>query len=291
MNKGLESMKTQPVAMVGVVLALGSMLLGSSGCTAVGRGMGSMTASKYARPEAGFTWNIPAPELDPPPANRRTVFLSVRNISAAPEIDINGPLRQGIANLGYQIVNDPDEASFRMRVTIRYFGENEAADGGQSQARILGGIAGAATGVTTGVMVARGTGSAWAGGIGGGVVGSVVGMGVANATKPREWNLIADVLLEERLDRAIEIAVTSDRDTVSTTGSQAVMEHDRTQRQDVGGRARGTTTASASAVKTTNYFPHGVRVTGWARQIAMTSDEAIPMIHAKLAAAPAGLLP
>jgi len=83
----------------------------------------------------------------------------------------------------------------------------------------------------------------------------------------------------------------SDRSTVSDTSSGTTIAHDRTQIQNVGGSASARTTMAALVKKRTNYLRHGVRVTAWARQIRMTSDEAIPKILEKLAAAPAGLLP
>ena len=36
-------------------------------------------------------------------------------------------------------------------------------------------------------------------------MGAGVGIAMANASTPREWDLIADVLLEERLPKAVEV--------------------------------------------------------------------------------------
>ena len=263
----------------------------STGCTVVGRGLGSVTASKYAKPEAGITWNVPAPELDPSVSGDRTVFLSVRNISSAPDIDIRDQMKAGVRELGYRLVNNPDQATYRLRVSIRYFGENELADGGARQAALLGGITGAAAGVGTGVAIHRMTKSRWGAGVGGGLTGAVVGIAMKNATTPREWDLIADVILEEKLPAPIEIQVSTGQNRHSSTGMVAGMTHDRTQAQGVAGGQVRRISSGATVTKRTRYFPHGVRVTGWARQIGMTADEAMPLILSKLGSAPANLLP
>lgn len=283
-------MKIIYTVMGAVVLAWTSLLF-LPGCSAVGRGMGGAVGSKYATPDAGITWNVPAPELEPPPDSKRTVFLTIRNISDASGFDIKGALEQGITNQGYRIISDPEHANYRLRVSIRYFGENEAADGGNAQAGALGVISGASVGIGTGAAIHSATGSGLAAGTVGGATGALVGLGVANATTPREWDLIADVLLEERLAKPVEVTTASDRQTTSETGSSAQTAHDRTQQQFVQGGATGSTGSTMTVKRKTNYMPYGIRVTGWARQMGMTREEAIPLIQAKLASAPAGLLP
>ena len=73
----------------------------------------------------------------PPSESKKTVYLTIRNISDAEGFD-QGPLQQGIQNEGYRIVSDPEKANYRLKVSVRYFGENEAADGGHAQANLLG---------------------------------------------------------------------------------------------------------------------------------------------------------
>lgn len=282
--------KTTYTVLGALGLACTSLLFLPS-CSAMGRGMGGAVGSKYATPDAGITWNVPAPELEPPPDSKRTVFLTIRNISDASAFDIKGTLEQGITNQGYRIISDPEHANYRLRVSVRYFGENEAADGGNAQASALGVISGAAVGTGTGAAIHGATGSGLAAVAGGGVAGALVGMGMENATKPREWDLIADVLLEERLAKAVEVTTASDRQTTGETGSATQTAHDQTQQQFVQGGATSNTGSTMTVRRKTNYLPYGIRVTGWARQMGMTREEAIPLIQAKLASAPAGLLP
>jgi hypothetical protein len=286
-NKGMARLSYAILACALAWASLGSL----AGCSQVGRGMGGALGNKYAAPDAGITWNLPAPDLEPPSDSKKTVYLTIRNISDAEAFDIKGALQQGIQNQGYRIISDPEKANYRLKVSIRYFGENEAADGGRGQANLLGAVSGAAVGVGTGAAIHAATGSSLGAVAGGGIVGAGVGIAMANATKPREWDLIADVLLEERLAKAVNVETVSDQQAGSATGSVAVTGHDRTQGQVVSGGAASGTRSTMTVKRKTNYMPYGIRVTGWARQMAMTREEAIPLIQAKLASAPAGLLP
>jgi hypothetical protein len=286
-NKGLARTSYVILACALAWASVGSL----AGCATVGRGMGGALGNKYAAPDAGITWNLPAPDLEPPSESKKTVYLTIRNISDAEGFDIKGPLQQGIQNQGYRIASDPEKANYRLKVSVRYFGENEAADGGHAQANLLGAVSGAAVGVGTGAAIHAATGNTLGAVAGGGLVGAGVGIAMANASTPREWDLIADVLLEERLPKAVEVETVSDQQAASATGSVAVTGHDRTQGQFVGGGASSGTRSTMTVKRKTNYMPYGIRVTGWAREIAMTREEATPLIQAKLASAPAGLLP
>ena len=285
-----EASSTRGARSPGSVVLAVAVLFWAGGCTAVGRGMSTAVGSKYAKADSGITWNVPAPELELTGGNR-TAYLSYRNISDATDIDLRSAFQGGIQDRGYRVVDNPDQATYRLRVTVRYFGENEAADGGERLAAGLGVISGAAVGVGTGIGVARATGSGIAGGLAGGVAGAAVGIGVNSAMQVREWDAIADIVLEERLPKPVEVEVQSDRSTESTTASGAVTAHGGTRATGVGGGARDTTSATMAVRRKTSYFPHGIRVTGWARQVRMTREEAIPLIQGHLRSALPNLLP
>ncbi|TMA70582.1 MAG: hypothetical protein E6J69_01995 [Deltaproteobacteria bacterium] len=285
-----EASSTRGARRLGCLMLALAVLFGAGGCTAVGRGMSSAVGSKYAKADSGITWNVPAPELELTGGNR-TAYLSYRNISDASDIDLRSAFQGGIQDRGYRVVDNPEQATYRLRVTVRYFGENEAADGGESLAAGLGVISGAAVGVGTGIGVARATGSGIAGGITGGVAGAAAGLAVNSAMQVREWDAIADIVLEERLPKPVDVDVQSDRSTESTTATGAVTAHGGTRGTSVGGGARDATSATMAIKRKTNYFPHGIRVTGWARQVRMTREEAIPLIQGHLRSAVPNLLP
>lgn len=122
-------MHLKQFTLIGLIAAL----VIATGCTTVSRGVGKMTFNKYADPRSGTVWVIPPPDLAPPSPGQRNIYVSYRNISDAPEIDLTGPLRQAIAERGWTLTDDPGVAHYRLRATLRYFGEVEPDSG----ARIL----------------------------------------------------------------------------------------------------------------------------------------------------------
>lgn len=253
-----------------VFLVIFSML---SGCTTVSRQLGSLTANKYAEPRSGTVWVVPPPQLEPPRPNERTVYISYRNISDA-TLDIGSLLRNAAKEQGWEVVNDPGRAHYRLRASTRYFGEVKPESGGASVGEGMGAIAGAATGLGVGVATARATDSGLAGAAAGIGAGGLVGIGISNASKPREWALIMDVVLEERQDQAIEVEVSTGSEATSATVSGA-----GNSRTAAGGATTQSNTSAATTTKTTNYFPHGIRLSVWANQMNMQKEEAMPLIQ------------
>jgi hypothetical protein len=211
-------------------------------------------------------------------------------MSDADSIDIREDVRQAVRSSGYTLVDDPAKANYRLRATIRYFGENEAADEGRGVANAMGAIGGAATGVASGVgaahlMRSAGSNRPISTGVGIGTavgVGSVAAIAISNRMKAREWNLIVDLILEERLDKPVKFTVASDRGVSSDAASGVFTGRSGVEGQVTGGGARDKTTTTGEMERTSDYFPHGVRLTAWARQIGMKSDEALPVLQNRL---------
>ena len=53
--------------------------------------------------------------LDPVSLDKRTVFVQVRNTSDIPNFDLEGPIKNAISVRGYQVVDDPDAAQFKLQ--------------------------------------------------------------------------------------------------------------------------------------------------------------------------------
>jgi hypothetical protein len=247
----------------------------AAGCTSVSRQLGSITANKYAEPRSGTVWVVPPPQLEPPAAADRTVYISYRNISDS-DIDLRGLLRDSARDQGWTLVNDPSQAKYRLRASTRFFGEVEPESGGAGAAKMMGAISGAAVGVGTGYALARATDSGVAGAVGGVAAGGLVGIGISNASRPREWALIIDVVLEERQNKEVEF------DMVTDSGSRAA---DRAgagnSRMASGGGTSQGNTSVATAKRKSNYFPHGIRLSVWANQMNMSEEEALPEIETR----------
>lgn len=244
-----------------------------SGCATVGRGMGKLTANKYAEARSGTVWVVPPPQLEPPRASDKNVYISFRNISDAQDIQLLDLLKNAAREQGWTVVNRPDEAYYRLRAQLRYFGEVEPESGGATVARNLGNIMGAAAGVGTGVAIGRATDSGIAGAVGGVAAGGLVAAGLQNASKPREWALIVDFVLEER--QAQPVTFQMHRETASASTSAAGSGN---ARMAAGGGTASSNTSGGTVSKKSNYFPHGVRLSAWANQMAMKEEEALPEI-------------
>ncbi|MCA9274141.1 MAG: hypothetical protein KDA31_13980 [Phycisphaerales bacterium] len=269
------------------LVALGAaVVFGSSGCTTVSRGLGKITANKYAKPRSGTVWTVAPPQLEPPAPDKKTVYISFRNISDASEINLTQELRQAATDQGWTVVNDPTNATYRLRASLRFFGEVEPESGGKDIANKMGWISGAATGVGTGVLVANATNSWGYGAAAGAGTGGLVGIGIANASTPREWAAIIDFVLEEHSDTPVEFEKFTDNSSNANTG--AGVGNDRMS--DAGGTRTGNS-SNATITTTSDYFPHGVRLSAWANQMNMSEEEALPHIQDRISRVVTQMLP
>lgn len=246
--------------------------LALSSCTSVARGLGSITANKYAKPRHGTTWIVPPPQLDPPSPQDKTVYISFRNISDA-DIDLTQTLKDAASAQGWTLVNDPQQAKYRLRASMRFFGEVEPETGGFNAGSKMGVIAGAAVGIGTGMLIADATDSSGWGYAGGAAAGGLAGAGLSNASKVREWAMITDFVLEEFSQQPLEFELQSSTGTSGTSGAGT----GNSRMSDTSANTT-TNTRGTSMTQTSNYYPHGVRLSAWANQMNMSEEEAMPHI-------------
>lgn len=275
-------MKARLVALV----ALGAVVTLGTGCTSVSRGLGSITANKYAKPRSGTVWTVAPPQLEPPAPDKKTVYISFRNISDASEINLTDDLRQAATDQGWTIVSDPTNATYRLRASLRFFGEVEPESGGKDIANKMGWIAGAATGVGTYALVENATDSWAAGAAAGAGAGGLVGLGIANASKPREWAAIIDFVLEEYSESPVEFEKFTDSSSNANSGGGA-----GNSRMSDAGATRTGNSSNATITTTSNYFPHGIRLSSWANQMNMSEEEALPLIEDRITKVVTQMLP
>lgn len=247
-----------------------------SGCTTMARGVGKITANKYASAQHGTVWVVPPPQLEPPAPGDKTVYISYQNISDA-DVDLTDLLRNAAQAQGWQLVSNPQEATYRLRARTRFFGEVEPETGGEKIARTMGWVSGAAVGIGTGVLVADATDSWGYGAAAGTAAGGLVGLGMSNASKVREWAMITDFVLEERKDQPIEFQLLAESDSAGTTTAGV-----GSSRMGDGGGTSSSSSSTATTTRTSNYFPHGVRLSAWANQMNMKEGEAMPHIRERV---------
>lgn len=274
--------KTRLLMTIMLVAALGV----TSGCTTVSRSLGKLTDNKYAEPRSGTVWVVPPPQLEPPRPEDKTVYISFRNISDAQSIQLRDELISAAKEQGWRVVNNPQSAKYRLRASLRFFGEVEPESGGAAVARGMGVIAGAAVGVGTYAAVSRATDSGLAGAAAGIGAGGLAAQGLSNASRPREWALIMDVVLEEYSAKPVEFRLS--RGTSSGTGDAAGTGNSR---MSSGGGTRTGNTSSGTITKRSNYFPHGIRLSAWANQMNMKQEEAMPLIREKVQKVAVQMLP
>ncbi|MCF6194176.1 MAG: complement resistance protein TraT [Kangiellaceae bacterium] len=170
---------------------------------------------------------------------------------------------------GWAVVTDTTKAKYRVRASLRFFGEVEPDSGGASQARAMGWIAGAAVGVGT-ARLTNGSTSGW---IAGAAAGSLMSAGLSNGSRPREWALIIDFVLEEYSRTPVEFTLS--KGSSSSMDSGAGVGNARTS---IGGSQNSENTKSGSITQKSNYFPHGVRLSVWSNQMNMKEEESLPHI-------------
>ncbi|MFI4894238.1 MAG: complement resistance protein TraT [Phycisphaerales bacterium JB060] len=273
--------------LIAIALTAGMLAIAAtSGCTAAARGLGKVTANKYASAQSGTVWVVPPPDhLEPPAPEDKNVYISYRNISDA-DIDLTQLLRDAARAQGWQLVANPQEATYRLRATTRFFGEVQPESGGADAARAMGWISGAAVGVGTYALVESATDSWAAGAASGAAAGGLVGLGMTNASKVREWALITDFVLEEYSPEPIEFEMLAERDSSGTTTAGV-----GSGRAADGGATSQTSGSTATTKRTSNYFPHGVRLSAWANQMNMKEGEAMPLITERVERVVAQMLP
>lgn len=254
-------------------------------CTAAARGLGKITANKYASPRGGLHWPVLPPQLEPPRPENKTVYISYVDMSGG-DFDMRQIMENAATAQGWRIVANPDEATYRLRARTRFFDEVDPESGGRNQAAAMGWISGAAVGATTYGLVSSATDN-WAVGVGAGAAaGGLVGVGMANASTPREWAMITDMVLEERQNEPVTFDMLTSDSSRADSGGGAIGP----RTADTG----GTTTSggrTATAKSTSNYYPHGVRLAVWANQMNMKKEEALPIIRENAERAMRNLLP
>ncbi|HYG89907.1 MAG TPA: complement resistance protein TraT [Azospirillum sp.] len=133
--------------------------------------------------------------LDPVPPSAKTVYVTARNTSDHPEIDLRGPLTQAIAARGYRIVDDPNAAHYMLRLNVLQAGEINPQTKGQMLAAKYGEplVLGAA---------AAGTAAAFGGSSRG---ATAAGLGIAAVSfiantlvKDVTYSVVVDIQLSER---------------------------------------------------------------------------------------------
>jgi hypothetical protein len=214
--------------------------------------------------------------LDPVPPAAKTIYVTARNTSDHPEIDLRGPLTQSIAGRGYRIVDDPNAAHYMLRINILQAGPIDSQAKNDVLAAKYGEplLAGAAAAATTGVL----------GGGAGAMTG--VGLGVAAASflanqlvQNVTFSVVVDIQLSERPLSGQKVA---SRTTTVSSGANSTAQAMATPG---GYAAQGSynSRATVQSVSEMNAFKqYQIRTVAYADKMNLRIEEAVPVLVARL---------
>ena len=197
--------------------------------------------------------------LDPVSPDKRTVFIQVRNTSDKPNFDLEGPIRNAISAKGYQVLDDPEAAHFKLQAQILSVSKASVT---AAEAALNGGY-GAPLGVATGgssqnMAVA-------------GVAGAVVGGLVETIANAAVQDVFYVAITDVQLSQKARSGVTGQRD-LQVDASQGI-----------GGSE---TTTFSEVTKEKRYR---TRVMSTANKVNLEYEEAAPELNAGLTRVLAGL--
>lgn len=223
--------------------------------------------------------------LDPVPPSAKTIYVSARNTSDHPEVDLRNPLIQAMMARGYQVVQDPNLAHYMLRINVLQAGQIDPKDesalmsagfgqpllGGLAAGALVGGLTGnAGAGVGTGLAVAAGTAL------------------LNSMYKDIAFSVVLDIQLSERPLKGGTV-----HQTTSTVASQGNYSTDststgrRTGASPQTGSANGSSTSN-SKVKSqvvdeeADFKQYQIRQVAYADKVNLKFEEAAPVLVTKL---------
>ena len=224
--------------------------------------------------------------LDPVPEASKTVYISARNTSDHPEIDLRSSLSQAVQARGYRVVSDPNKAHFMLRLNVLQAGEIDT----KTKDQVLMGsygeplLAGAGAAALTGAL--GGGGGAMAG------VGLGIGLGsyLANTLiKDVTYSLTVDIQISERPLHGEKVHQTTANSTGGDSSSVNVSPI-------TGTSVTASTNSGAMNVKTQNthetkdFKQYQVRDMAYVDQVNLKFEDAVQPLVAKLTSSISNLL-
>ena len=219
--------------------------------------------------------------LDPVPMAERTIYVSARNTSDHPELDIRGALMQAIMARGYQVTQDPDAAHYMLRVNLLQAGQIDTKSKGALLAANYG------EPLLAGAVAAGGVSA-----VGGNAAASTAtGLGVALASfaanqlvKDVTYSVVIDIQLSERPLKGGTVKQVTKTNAAQANGS---LDRARTAQTMTGGAVSGTATLN-SRVKSqeieeqVDFKQYQIREVAYADQMNLKFEDAVPQMVTRL---------
>jgi hypothetical protein len=226
--------------------------------------------------------------LDPVPVEKRSIYVSIRNTSDHPELDISTALKTAIAQRGYLVVQDPTKAEYMLRANVLQAGEVDAkskssmllANYGEP---LLGGVAAAAATSALGGNGATTTG---------------VGLGVAAASfaanqiwKEKTYSVVIDIELSSRPLSGAKVSQNTSSLAANANSSLKVQSSGTpTGAQMQGSLNTATATYNGRSVSQSineeaDFKKYQVRAMAYADQVNLKFENAVMPLETKLVSA------
>lgn len=261
--------------------ALVAMLVLASGCSLFDRayvGTVNMVDPDQSRLKQETRWLNPHPNFRLVNQDQMVVYVRARD-SANSGLNIRRDLKDALAELGYRLTSNLDEAQYILNIDIRYFGENARADGGR--ATLAAGIGGAVIGGVVGHQSQRLSGGATVGGLVAGLLFDTL----AQRNKVREYDAVADVRVGERVKGGVRTTRRSDDgSSVRHSGSSGRGGYDS-------GSSAGGVSETQVVRQDEDFLYSQNRLVVWVKKMNLAPEEADGVLHRQLVQALSNVLP
>lgn len=226
--------------------------------------------------------------LDPVGLNQKTIYMGFRNTSDCPDIDIRGALAAGLANRGYRIVSDPNEAHYMLQGNVLQAGKlkknQEAAllGGGFGQPLLAGALAG---GLAGGLTNSTGAGL----GIGLGVMAASALLNYAY--QDVTYALTVDLQLSERPLHGARVYQRTHSFHGHANHQSQVAITDATAQSygEADSQSMGSSGRTQDVDENADFKKYNIRDVAYADKVNLKMEEAMPMLSQHLASSFANL--
>ena len=206
--------------------------------------------------------------LDPVGPDKRTVFVQVRNTSDKPNFDLEGPIKNAIRSRGYQVLDDPEAAQFKLQAQI--LSVSKASVTAAEQA-LAGGYGAPLVGITAGAVAGVATGGSSQNMAVAGAAGAIVGGLIETVANAAVQDVFFVAITDVQISQKARAGVTGQRD-LQVDASQGI---------------GGSETTTFSEV--TDEKRYRTRVMSTANKVNLQYEEAAPELNAGLTRVLAGL--
>lgn len=220
--------------------------------------------------------------IDPVAKDKRLVFVNIKNTSGH-DVNLENRIIQGLQSKGYQIVDDPDVATYILSTNVLYCdkkSENNAAGG----AVALGATGAAISGYNSG-----GAGSMIAASAAGALVGGVLG----KITEDTIWQMQVDINIKQK-SKGMVLSSTG-----SVSGQASVSDSSKSgflnsfggniKNDNASGSLRSNQVDTSSQSYESDYIEKKTIIFAEATKMGLDLAEATPILEDKIASQIVGL--